>query len=272
MKEYIVKDHAPSILPEGNWELVWAEEFDGKELDRSKWDYRLCMMQQPWMAWTDKGVHLDGSSNAVFTLQEEDGRIVSSQLQTGYNFMDAPVQPSKFGNDFLQWPLGKLKDSMYLHGPGYYECYCRLQQMDGWWSAFWIQSPNIGSTNDPAMSGVEIDVVEAVRPGKIAAHNVITGGYGLDSKRVKVGGKMVDEKVWHRFGVLWDETGYTFYIDGEEDGKVTEYLTACPEFILISTEVRGYRKEAHTFVPEALEAYKAGDTFLVDHIRVFEKR
>ena len=272
MKEFIVKDHAPSWLPEGNWEMVWAEEFDGKDLDRSKWDYRMCMMQKPWMAWTDKGVHLDGNSNAVFTLHEEDGRIVSSQLQTGYNFMDQPLQESKFGNDYLQWTVGKLKESMYLHGHGYYECYCRLQQMPGWWSAFWIQSPNIGSTLDPAMSGVEIDVMESFRPGKIAAHNVFTGGYGLDSKRVKVGGKMVDEKVWHRFGVLWDETGYTFYIDGEEDGKITDFLTARPEFILISTEVRGYRREHHSFELEALEAYKAGDTFLVDHIRVFEKR
>ena len=122
------------------------------------------------------------------------------------------------------------------------------------------------------MSGVEIDVMESFLPGKISGHNVFTGGYGLDSKRIKVGGKMVDETQWHRFGVLWDETGYTFYIDGEEDGKIEEFLTARPEFILISTEVRGYRKEHHSFEPEALEAYKAGDTFLVDHIRVFEKR
>ena len=58
----------------------------------------------------------------------------------------------------------------------------------------------------------------------------------------------------------------------DEDGKITEFLTARPEFILISTEVRGYRKEAHTAEPEAREAFEAGDTFLVDHIRVFEKR
>ena len=272
MKEFIVKDHAPSWLPEGNWEMVWAEEFDGTELDRSKWDYRHSMMQQPWLAWTDKGVHLDGKSNAVFTLQEKDGRIVSSQLQTGYNYMDQPLEETKFCNDHLQWTVGKLKECMYTHGPGYYECYCRLQQMNGWWSAFWIQSPNIGSTPYPADSGVEIDVMESFRPGRIAAHNVFTGGYGLDSKRVKVGGTMVDETQWHRFGLLWDETGYTFYIDGVEDGKITEFLTARPEFILISTEVRGYRKEGRTAVPEAREAFEAGDTFLVDHIRVFEKR
>lgn len=271
MNEYKVSGHESSWLPEGDWEMVWNDEFDGKELDRSKWDYRMSMMGKPWPAWTDKGVHLDGSSNAVFTLVEEDGRLVSSQLQTGYNFMDEPVVRTKFGTDDLQWGIGKLKKSMYTHGHGYYECRCRLQQKGGWWSAFWIQSPIIGASLDPAESGVEIDIMESFRPGKIAAHNVFTGGYGLDNKRIKVGGmEGLDTNEYHRIGLLWDETGYTFFIDGKEDGKITEHLTARPEFILISTEVKGYRKaeHGHTFTPESKES--VGDTFLVDYVRVFE--
>ena len=272
MKEFAVKDHEASWLPEGDWEMVFADEFDGTELDRSTWDYRMSMMGTPWPAWTDKGVHLDGKGHCVFTLMmDENGNPVSSQLQTGYNFMDQPVEKTTFGNDHLQWQIGKLKESMYLHGPGYYECRCRLQQKLGWWSAFWIQSPIIGASLDPAVSGVEIDVMESFHPGKIAAHNVFTGGYGLDSKRAKVGGmEGVSTDEYHRFGVLWDETGYTFFVDGVEDGKITEHLTARPEFILISTEVRGYRFADHKPVPEAYE--NQGDTFLVDYVRVFEKK
>ena len=41
MKKFDVKDHEPSILPDGEWKLVWADEFDGTELDRTKWDFRL---------------------------------------------------------------------------------------------------------------------------------------------------------------------------------------------------------------------------------------
>ena len=40
--------------------------------------------------------------------------------------------------------------------------------------------------------------------------------------------------------------------------------------ILISTEVLGYRKEGKTYRPEALDAARAGDTFLVDYVRVFD--
>ncbi|MBQ8894496.1 MAG: glycoside hydrolase family 16 protein [Clostridia bacterium] len=271
MKKYEVKDHEYSLLPEGlDWELVWADEFDGTELDRTKWDYRLHMMNKRHPAWTDQGVHLDGKSNAVFTLMSEDGRPVSSQLQTGYNFMDAPIMETKFGNAHLQWNIGKLKESMYLHGYGYYECRCRMQQKEGWWSAFWIQSPVIGASLDPADTGVEIDIMESFHPGEVKPHNVFTGGYGLDMQRSKVGGMNLDETEFHRFGLLWDETGYTFYIDGVEDGKITEKLTARPEFILISTEVTGYRREDHLPVQEAYD--NQGDTFTVDYVRVFEAK
>ncbi|MBR4863646.1 MAG: glycoside hydrolase family 16 protein [Oscillospiraceae bacterium] len=272
MAIYEVKNHEPSVLPEGTWRLAWSDEFDGTELDRSKWDYRMSMMGKPWPAWTDKGVHLDGKGNVVFTMLEEDGRIVSSQLQTGYNFMDEPVVYSKFGVSDLQWPIGKLKKSMYLHSHGYFECRCRLQEKEGWRSAFWIQSPIIGASIDPAVSGVEIDVMECFKPGVVVPHNVFTGGYGLDMQREKVGiGAELHDGQFHRFGLLWDETGYEFFIDGQSDGKIETHLSACPEFILISTEVHGYRKDRNNrvHVPEAAE--NVGDTFLVDYVRVFDK-
>lgn len=272
MAVYDVKNHAPSVLPEGEWKLVWNDEFDGNELDRSKWDYRLCMMGKRWNAWTDKGVHLDGKSNLVFTLTEdENGKPVSSQLQTGYNFMDEPTVSTKFGADFLQWNIGKLHENKFVHGCGYYECRCRLQQKPGWWSAFWIQSSVIGASLDPADSGVEIDIMESFKPGDIAGHNVFTGGYGLDMKNCNIGGMTgLDTEEFHTFGLLWDETGYTFYVDGKEDGKITDFITKRPEFILISTEVKGYRSnENHEPLQEAYDSI--GDTFLVDHIRVFDK-
>jgi len=272
MKEFLVSNHEPSLLPDGNWELAWADEFDGTTLDRTKWDYRLSMMGKRWPAWTDKGVHLDGKGNCVFTmLPDENGHPVSSQLQTGYNYMDEPVQKTTFGKEDIQWPLGKLKRSMYLHGPGYYECRCRLQQKPGWRVAFWIQSPVIGASLDPADTGVEIDVMESFKPGKVVAHNVFTGGYGLDLQRRKVGGvEPISTEEFHRFGLLWDETGYTFFVDGVEDGKIEEFVTARPEFILISTEVTGYRKPSMTPIPESFDA--VGDTFLVDYVRVFDKK
>ena len=272
MKYYQVAGHEPSLLPDGEWALVWGDEFDGETLDRGKWDYRLSMMNRHHPAWSDRCVHLDGNSNAVFSIREENGKPVSSQLQTGYNYMDEPVKETTFGKNLLQWNLGKLKESMFAHRYGYYECRCRLQQMRGWWSAFWLQSPIIGASLDPAESGSEVDVMESFYPGEVHCHNVFTGGYGQDCKRAFVGGMDgLTLDAFHRFGVLWDEAGYTFYVDGREDGHIGDYVSKRPQFILISTEVDGYRRSGHAPTDEAYEAARAGDTSLVDYVRVFSR-
>lgn len=272
MKIFDVKDHASSMLPDGyDFELVWSDEFDGNELDTAKWDYRLCMMGKRHPAWTDKGVKVENGC-AVFNVFEENGEIVSSQLQTGYNYMDQPVQKTMFGGDYLQWPIGKLKENKFTHKYGYYECRCRLQKRGGWWSAFWLQSPNIGSTLDPKLSGCEVDVMESFFPGKIKPHNVFTGGYGLDMQRIKVGGDIsldVDDE-FHTFGVLWTKDEYIFFVDGKEDGRVDKNVSGAPTFILISTEVKGYRYQDHRPTDEAVQTAKIGDEFLVDYVRVFD--
>lgn len=271
MQLFEVKGHSPSLLPEGmNFELVWSDEFDGDKIDESKWDYRLCMMGKRHPAWTDKGVKVENSC-AVFSIFEEDGEVVSSQLQTGYNYMDEPVKATTFGNEHLQWPIGKLKESKFLHRYGYYECRCRLQQLPGWWSAFWIQSPIIGASLNPKLTGTEVDIMESFKPGEVHTHNVFTGGYGQDMQRIHVGGfDGASTEEFHTFGLLWTPDKYVFYVDGVEDGVVEENVSAIDQFILITTEPVGYRKENHRPTEEAYAAAKAGDTFVVDHIRVFD--
>lgn len=269
-----VPGHEPSLLPAGrDFTLAWHDEFDGDELDRSKWAYRLCMMQKRHPAWVDDAVRLDGKGNAVFWLRIEDGRPVSSQLQTGFNFMDEPVEQTTFGNDHLQWPIGKLRAPLFEHAYGYWECRCRLQQKPGWWSAFWMQSATIGAFPDPARAGVEIDVMESFRPGVCHRHNVFHGGYGKDNVRLTAGSDIegLDTSAFHRFGVLWDDGGYTFYVDGREHGRVAGHVSRVPLFVLVSTEVTGYRHADHKPVPDAFAAAEAGDTFLVDYVRMFDE-
>lgn len=270
MQKYEVAAHAPSLLPDGyEFQLVWSDEFDGDKLDDTKWEHRLFMMGKRHPAWTDKGVRVENSC-AVFGVFEENGEVVSSQLQTGHNFMDQPVVATCFGGDHLQWPIGKLHRDKYLHRYGYYECRCRLQQREGWWSAFWLQSPIIGASLDPKKTGSEVDVMESFHPGEVKPHNVFTGGYGLDMQRIKVGGMQVDETEFHTFGMLWLPDRYVFYVDGVEDGTVTENVSGADQFILISTETKGYRLQDHRPTEAAYATARAGDTFLVDHVRVFD--
>lgn len=57
-------------------------------------------------------------------------------------------------------------------------------------------------------------------------------------------------------------------LDGKEDGKITEDISGHEEFVLISTEVKGYRLPKHVPCKEAFDAI--GDTFLADYVRVFD--
>lgn len=262
-----MQGHASSWLPEGyDWQLVWRDEFDGTELDRSKWDYRLCMMGRRNNAWTEDGVTLDGNSNAVFRRYEKDGKVYSSQLQTGANFTDAPAEESK---GVFRWQIGRLTEPKYLKQYGYFECRCKLQKKNGWWSAFWLQSPIIGSSLDPAKSGIETDIMESFEPSKVERVSNHYNGYNSCIKTERFGDVLenVDLNEYHTFGILWTEEGYVRYIDGVENGRSSAPISHTPQFVSIGTEVMGYRE-----TDDACEIAKADpdDEFIVDYVRVFD--
>jgi len=276
MKEYKIPNHESSLLPEGyNWELAWSDEFDGTELDESKWMYRLNFWGKPFPAYCDKGVSLDGKGNVVFTpVKMEDGRICSAQLQTGSNTFDIPKPNYENAvngcgdNNF--WPFGKLPKPTFMHRYGYYEVRCRFQQTDGWWSAFWLQASAIGTTYDPAWSGVEVDIIEHFGNFEMASGNFY-GGYGEDLKRdARIHYNLEEGKdEFHRFGLLWTENEYVFYFDGKETARTNGPISHVPQFVLLTTEVKGYRNGDGTKHSEKSEE-SIGDTFVVDYVRVFD--
>lgn len=163
MQKFDVENHAESYLPKGKkWKLIWADEFDGTELDRTKWDFRLNLWGKPFEAYTDQGAVLDGNSHLELHRTERNGCYVSPQLQTGSNSFDIPKteKTNPWGqNDF--WPLGVLSEPKFIHRYGYFECRCRFQnEPEVMWSAFWTQSPSIGTAYDPSYCGVESDIME----------------------------------------------------------------------------------------------------------------
>jgi beta-glucanase (GH16 family) len=259
-----------SVLPAGKqWKLVWSDEFNGGQLDRSKWDFRLHMMQQRHKTWTDDAASLDGRGNLLLRCYEKDGHYYSSHLQTGSNYLDRPGE--SYGRSRLTWPIAQIAPAKFMHKYGYYEIRCKLPTQPGWWAAFWIQSPTIGSTLDPGQSGVEIDIMENfTRDGEIS-HNIHWNGYGKDHKS-KGSGPVRQPGLaegYHTFGVDWNAKEYVFYTDGKVTWRVAGPVSHREEFILVSTECMGYRQ---TERPAAvLQKAKMPDQFVVDYVRVFDE-
>ena len=183
-----VEGRAPSLLPAGRkFRLAWADEFDGDRLDASVWSYRTNFWGRPanWFAHpSDNTVEVKDGLLHMKVAKRPDGQFVSPQLQTGEILWDYPDN----GNTNKFWWIGKREPPKFQHRYGYWECRAKLQRKLGWWSAFWMQSENIGTTLDPTDSGAEIDMMESFKPGRIAPHNVFACGYGADQRRVQVGG------------------------------------------------------------------------------------
>ncbi|MDD6882296.1 MAG: glycoside hydrolase family 16 protein [Eubacteriales bacterium] len=271
MQKFSVRHHAESLLPDGHsWKLVWADEFDGTELDKSKWDYRLYLMQTRHNTFTTEGVELRGDSCVRLNLIEKDGQFYSPHLETGYNYLDKPPKNGKYGK--FTWPMAEFEAHKFLHRYGYYECRCQLQRQPGWWSAFWLQSPVIGCCADPAVAGVEVDIMESFEPGVVIQPMLHWGGYGSDHQQdsPRADGDHVHfDEGFHNFGLLWEPDGYTFYYDGIQTGrKCSKAVSQIPQFLLISTECKGYRQS--DCPDESLKKAVLPDAFVVDHVRVFD--
>lgn len=270
-------DHVESLLPAGKkWKLVWHDEFDGTELDRSKWDFRLHLLQQRHSTFTDEGAVLDGKGNLLLTLIEKDGQFYSPHLQTGSNYMDRPGKVFyEAGNstkkEKMFWPVAKLQEPKFMHKYGYYEIRCKLQTQPGWWSAFWLQSPIIGASLNPEECGVEVDIMENFEPNGIVSHNNHWGGYGDDHQHIGSGERKLTETPdgFHVFGLEWNENEYVYYIDGKESWRVTGPVSHHEQFILVSTECMGYRRTDQP--DEKLKKAVLPDYFTVDYVRVYDE-
>lgn len=273
MQTYEISGHEPSFLPEGTkWKLVWSDEFDGTELDRTKWGFRLNFWGRRFKPYTEEGIVLDGKSNLEIHLMEKDGHYYSAQLQTGANSFDAPVvkQDNPWGQHDI-WPLGTIEKPKFMHRYGYYEVRCKFQKQPGWWSAFWLQSPSIGTAYEPTYCGIECDIIECFKSGTVTSGNIF-GGYGKQFKeeaRIKYeldGGP----DSWHRFGVEWSEKGYRFTCDGRETARAENHVSKIEQFILLTTECQGYRSGNMDQPSDELKAAVLPDCFTVDYVRVFD--
>ncbi|MDF2926585.1 MAG: glcA 1 [Paenibacillaceae bacterium] len=281
---YPISGHKPSLLPgDKQWELVWQDEFDGALLDTAKWDCRLHMMGKRVPNWVDDAYYLDGKGHLVFTLENRDGIYCTTQLQTGYNFMDLPGreydsdaaegQLADNNQGYFTWPIGEIKEPKFMHQYGFYECRCRMQQQEGWWSAFWLQSPVIGSTLDPRLSGVEVDIMEQFSRTNMVNHNNHWSGYGCQHQSSgSVNSQLADTPDgFHVFGLEWTPDCYRYYVDGRLMHQITEPISQRPQFIMLSTEAKGYRKAGWTGWDDLKAAADFGDTFTVDYVRVFRE-
>ena len=226
-------------IPVGpEYQLVWSDEFDGATLDLSKWDYRQLGPRRDAINVKDT-VALDGQGHLVLTTKRQGDEYHTAMIGT----------QGTFETTF-----------------GYFEVRVKLQEQLGHWSAFWLQSPSLGNPlNDPARAGTEIDIFEYLRKdGDRVHHNLHWDGYGQHHKH---SGKTVTvpglSAGWHTVGLLWTESEYVFYIDGEETWRSSDGVSQRDEYLILSLEVGPWAGD----IADA----KLPDHLYVDYVRVYQR-
>ena len=146
-----------------------------------------------------------------------------------------------------------------------------------------MQSPSIGARIEPEWAGIECDIMECFSVGKGSTGNIMNG-YGkqyTSDGRVKYD---IEETAdgWHTFAMDWREDGYTFYCDGKEISRCNKHVSHVPEFLLLTTEVQGYRSVkqgkfqllnggVQEDPPYVIKGEFEDDAFICDYVRVFDR-
>jgi beta-glucanase (GH16 family) len=214
---------------------TWSDEFDGTSLDASRWSHRATGVRADGIL-TPQAVSVGGGALTIRTYTDAGKHysgMVSTQSQGGAGFQQAY---------------------------GFFEARVRFAGAPGQWSAFWLQSPTIGSPlGDPGTAGVEMDIVEhrarcvtapAPAPPSLCApgsdvsdraqQGLIWDGYGEHrASMVRLSDPLpgLGAGGWHTWALRWTPTQLTFYYDGAETWSRSGPTSRASEYVVLSSEV-----------------------------------
>jgi beta-glucanase (GH16 family) len=243
---------APTPLGQtGHWRLVFADEFTGKVLDKTKWttcwSYG-CATTEPSVWYSATNVIV---GNGIVRLKAENqpqhqhGRLIpyaSGMISTGAG------------------PDGSAP--RFTAQYGYFEARVRVPAGRGLWPAFWMLTPE--------QRPPEIDIMEVLskKPTQVHLHYHYLDGSGV----LQDFGKAWDDgnfsTAWHTFGVDWQPDAIIWYVDGVERNRYEgKYIAAEPLYLILNLQVGG--KNSWSGPADATTVFPA--YYDIDYVRVWQR-
>ena len=295
-------DELQKALKQGNYELVFEDDFDGDSLDTSKWkagyDGENHVRRAAYVETTPDTLFVKDGTLTIRTHYKTDG-----QYGEGWytSWVESATNPNK-GHVAAMQENYEGFSAKY----GYFEARCIAPPCEGIWSAFWLMpDEGTGMTSEDVMGtgtdGVEIDIMESpwYYTGffkRNANMHVLHGDGYANTKSQKSDSIRVSNMYseFHTYGVMWTPEEYVFYIDGKETWRtphivddVTLGVSQVKQYMLLTVEVGGYMDEDGNLHPgKALNAdgteseYWCGDAirndknknydFIIDYVRVYQ--
>lgn len=237
-------------LPQ-EYKLSFSEEFENG-YDESVWSASAFTPRKGGY-WSDAQVFTENGNLIIRTEYKENG--ADSGYYTGE----------------LSWTERR---STY----GYYEIRCKVDNVRGVWSAFWLMPDNISNMAQKAQDGCEIDIFESALPYKMQ-NTLHYDGYKRSNKKITKLEDMYND--YHTYALDWKKDSLKFYYDSKLIWEVTDpdLISAYPVFMDISTEVNGNMKNDKPEVNGRLwlgcgriddKDNRLPSDFVVDYVRVYD--
>lgn len=241
-----VYDTSTSAEPpsESGYELVWQDEFDGDQLDATKWDYRLGPRRDA--EWVENAVQLSGDGYLHLKTYMQDGKAYQGGI----------------------WTTGT-----YLQRYGYFEIRCQIPEGKGHWPAFWMQSPRIGNAIDnPAYVGTEIDIFESFWPGE---NRIVSSQHwgGYEPPQHPQWGNQFDVTPtadgFHVIGLEWLPDCYRVFVDGRQVFERRADISQVPQYLELTEETEYLKRIKQGKLPP--DFVLEDDVFIVDWVRAYQR-
>ena len=253
------KTETPQI---DGYNLLWSDEFDGKEMDQSKWNYE---PHEP--GWTNNELQeYTTSTKNVFV---RNGKLVLKAIKTQKDGKDYYTSGKVTGQNKTDFQYGKVVVS------------AKVPEGQGLWPAIWMMPKDESFYGQWPKCG-EIDIMESLGNETTKSYSTIHYGEPHAEQQgtiVKEGADSFSAK-FHEYSVEWEPGEMRFYTDGELILTVNDWFTAVqgeddkpypapfnqPFFVQMNLAVGG---DWPGNPDETTDFSKA--EFEIDYVRVYQK-
>ncbi len=241
------------------YQLVWSDEFDGSEIDTSKWSFQIgdgTAEGIPGWGNNELEYYTDRTENAFL----EEGNLVIQALKENYE--GAAYTSARLRTKGLaDWTFGK------------FEIRARMPIGQGMWPAIWML-PTLEVFGGWPKSG-EIDIMELVGHEPEKVHGTVH--YGPDWPNNQFSGRPYElssgdfSEDFHVFSIEWETNKIDFFVDGNNYFRVAPSTTSPHPYpfnqifhLILNVAVGGNwpgNPNSETEFPQRME---------VDYVRVYQ--
>lgn len=227
------------------YKLVWSDEFNGKAIDTSNWNFEI-----------------DGNGGGNH--EQEYYQQANASIENG-NLVISGRKENVQGHNYTSSRMTTKGKHEFLYGK--IEARIKIPVGQGFWPAFWMLGADIDKTPWPA-SG-EIDIMEHINTDSLLFG---TPHWDNNGHVMKGDTTTYNPSAYHVYSIEWDANSIRWYVDGKQYHKldITNNINSTEEFhkpffILLNVALGG------DWPGQTIDDSKLPAKMYVDYVRVYKK-